>query len=328
MLLRTLCFPLCFVSLLSTQYLFAFDGLTDLVLELRKLGDRGDQQGAARLIPNVMSELRDPQHKTGAAALAWNEVAIFYQRQSDFQESERAYKTSLRILEKQPPSLDLATVFLNLASLYLEIGNRAGHAESICRRGLEIATELYGPEHPGAVDFLITLGAARERLGDREGAKQHLERALALTTNSESPDTGRRKGFVYANIANLHARGNQWTLARDASLNAIRHLEQSLGPTHPDLIRPYVNLARTYEQLRQWQAAVEPLARASRIVEEGFGADHPLMVEILLTSSSIAQKSGRSQQAKDEKRRAKVIAEAQPKSADGSVHVSDLIRRR
>lgn len=313
-----------FVAQSFAQSFAQTDRLTELVLEIRQLNDLGNA-AAGRLMPQLMAELAKPHPNAG---MGWNQAGVCFHYEGDTVSAERAYKMSVRLLEKQTPAtIELANALLNLAGLYLDVGGRTSEAEKLCLRAMKLAMELRGSNAPILADYLQTIGAAREQLGDEAGAREYLQRALAITEDNR--EGKRRKGFILGNLATLDARQNNWRAARDSSLRAVEYLKQCLAPTHPDLARAYLNLARIYEHLRQWELARQNLELAERTIEGSFGLNHPLAAEILTTSATVMRKMGRSREARALDRRAKAIVESQPKSTLGaSVHVSDLTRTR
>ena len=300
------------------------DRLADLIEQMRQFTLVGDHAAVGRLTPEVIEELTKPHPK---AALAWNQVGIYFQVQGDFAEAERAYQQGIRLAEKDGNSAgDLALLLLNLTSLYLETGQGPAHAEVLSRRALKYAIALHGPAAPELANFIYILGAARVEQGDRTDGRRFFEQALDLA--GDSSEGKLRQGFVRANLALLSALDKQWMPAKENFLQSIALMEPALGSSHPDLIRTHLNLSRVYIQLKQWTLAAASVAKAREITEARLGGSHLLMADILITSASIMRKTGHRREARDLDRRAKAITAAQPKNPAASawIHAADLVR--
>lgn len=300
------------------------DRLADLIEQMRQFTLAGDHAAVGRLTPEVMEELTKPHPR---AALAWNQVGIYFQVQGDFAEAERAYQQGIRLAEKDGNSAgDLALLLLNLASLYLETGQGPAHAEVLSRRALKYAIALHGPAAPELANFIYILGAARVEQGDRTDGRRFFEQAVDLA--GDSSEGKLRQGFVRANLALLSALDKQWMPAKENFLQSIALIETALGSSRPDLIRTHLNLSRVYVQLKQWTLAAASVAKARDITEARLGDSHPLMADILITSASILRKTGHGREARDLDRRAQAITAAQPKNPAASawIHAADLVR--
>ena len=299
------------------------DRLTSLVEEMRQLTYAGNHQAAGRLVPVLLGELAKPHPQ---AASGWNQIGVYLHTLGDHAGAEHAYQRGIQLVQKeQDTSGDLASLLLlNLASLYLETGRRPAHAELISRRALRMAIEQYGPASPQLVNFLCTLGAARQQQGDGQNARLYYQQALDLADKNSEGRLSR--GVILASLGVLSARDKEWTQARDLLLQSIQTTEHVLGKSHPESVRAHINLARVYEHLQQWIPASANLKSAREITEAKLDPHHPLMVEILVTSASILRKTGHRREARDLSRRAKEIMAALPKdsAANTWIHAADL----
>lgn len=241
--------------------------------------------------------------------------------------SERAYQRGIRLGGKDSnPSRGQGLLLLNLATLYLESGQRPAYAEALCRRALKHAIEVEGPGSTELGNFLYILAVARQQQGDRKDAWRLFKQAYELAGGGREGEL--RQGLVLGNLAFLSALDHKWSQARESLLESIVVMEPSLGPSHPDLIRTHLNLARVYAQLHHWALASASAARAREITEMRLSPTHPLLAEILRTSASILRKTGRGQEARDLIRQAEAIANARPKdpASQAWVHIADLMK--
>jgi tetratricopeptide (TPR) repeat protein len=299
------------------------DRLKELIQKIQRLSVAGDHRAVGLLVPALRDELAHPHPET---AEAWNELGLYYENEGDHAGAERAYKEGLRVIGKEadPPRWAEPVVLKNLAALYLEGGQRPGYAEVLVRRALKLAVAQFGAHSGALASYLYILGVARAQQGDRNQARQYFQQAFDVAGGT---DRELMRGLILANVVTLAALENEWYQARDSSLESIDLLGRTVGPSHPELIRPYLNLGRVYMHLGEWQSAQNSIEKAREITEARLGPTHPIMVEILTTSAVILRKTGHRNEARDASRRAKRIAASQPiDSAQSWVHVSDLAR--
>lgn len=183
------------------------DRLTDLVEEMRQLTLAGDHRAVGGLAPVLLEELAKPHSN---AAIAWNQVAVHFHTQGDYIKAERAYQQGIRLVEKDanPDGGLEPLLLLNLASLYLETGQRPAVAEVLSRRALTQAIEHYGAASPELANFIYTLGAARQEQGDRNEARRYFQQALDLAPAHLEGKL--RQGTILANIGVLGCTTEKW----------------------------------------------------------------------------------------------------------------------
>ena len=300
------------------------DLITQLVETMRKLSFAGDHLAAGRLVPELVHELAKPHAQ---AALAWNQIGVYHAVQGNFLEGERAYRRGIRLAEQAGNDRGtLALLLLNLGELYLEAGRPAGDAARILTRALNLAEQTYDAKSEELSNFIYVLAAAQNQCGNRKGALALFERALLIA--GSSTDGTLRRGLILANLAVVRAEDGQWYEAKDASLQSIGLLEQNLGVAHPELVPAYLNLARIHRHFKRWDLASSALERARVITETQLGSQHRYMVAILESSAFVLRKTGHRSEAREQARRASLIAASLPraKAAETWIDVSDLRR--
>jgi tetratricopeptide (TPR) repeat protein len=218
----------------------------------------------------------------------------------------------------------LALLLLNLSELYLDSGGRVGHAEKILRRALELADDLYDTDPVKLSQFVYALAVARNQAGDRMGARGLFQRALLLAARTGGANI--QRGLILANLAVLLAEDKQWQEAREMILQALFSLEQALGVAHPQLVPTYLNLARIERQFKRWDLALAALERARVVTETQLGPEHGYMIGILESTAFVLRKTGRHSEAKEQARRAKLLASLLQRPSVGNtwVDVADL----
>ena len=302
------------------------DGLDKLTEEMVRRTAAGDIAGAGRLIPSLLAALEEHGPRHPSAVLAWNQIAVSHHMQGHFAEAEKAYLRAIRLFEKQvESSTGLELLYQNLATLYLDMGGRPGHAETLCRRGLKLAMKRLGPLHPELGRFLYTLGAARQMQNDLIDARRFYQQALSVSTGG-SPAERIRNALIMANLGLLEWKEGRLPAAKDIMMRAITLFEKAADPSHPDLIASYINLARVHEQLHEWSRAGECVRRAREIAESRLGPTHPHLAEILTSSASILRKTGHRKEVLKIEQQVKAILAVQPQDVwrNSSVHLSDL----
>jgi tetratricopeptide (TPR) repeat protein len=298
------------------------DRVTELVETMRQLTFAGDQLAVGRLVDELIKELREKPHPQ--AALAWNQVGIYHAVQGNFAEAEIAYQRGIRLVERVETGREtLALLLLNLSELYLDSGGRVGHAEKILRRALELADDLYDTDPVKLSQFVYALAVARNQAGDRMGARGLFQRALLLAARTGGANI--QRGLILANLAVLLAEDKQWQEAREMILKALSSLEQALGVAHPQLVPTYINLARIERQFKRWDLAMVALERARVVTETQLGPQHGYMIGILESTALVLRKTGRHSEAKEQARRAKLLASLLHHAPVGTwVDVADL----
>jgi tetratricopeptide (TPR) repeat protein len=298
------------------------DRVTELVETMRQLTFAGDQLAVGRLVPELIKELRKPHPQ---APLAWNQVGIYHAVQGNFAESEIAYQRGIRLVERTETGREtLALLLLNLSELYLDFGGRVEQAEKIMRRALNLAEDLYLADPVKLSQFVYALAVARNQAGDRTGARALFQRALLLAAQTGGGNI--QRGLILANLAVLLAEDKQWQEAREMILQALSSLEQALGVAHPQLVPTYINLARIERQFKRWDLAMVALERARVVTETQLGPQHGYMIGILESTAFVLRKTGRHSEAKEQARRAKLLASLLHHAPVGNtwVDVADL----
>ena len=125
---------------------------------------------------------RDPR-----LATSLNNLAILYDAQGKYAETEPLYKRALAIAEKTlgPDHLQVAIFLNNLADLY-RLQGRYAESEPLSKRALAIEKVL-GPDHPQAATTLNNLALLYQDQGQYEEAELLYKRSLAIREKALGP---------------------------------------------------------------------------------------------------------------------------------------------
>ncbi len=115
------------------------------------------------------------------AAQLRNNLAMNYKRLDKFALAEQHYLRSLETLEASHGrnSESVATVFNNLGGLYYAAGF-PDQAKEMFVEGLEIRTNLLGPNHRDVAQAHCNLATACHELRDNDAAKMNFEASLSI----------------------------------------------------------------------------------------------------------------------------------------------------
>lgn len=143
------------------------------------------------------------------ALLLWNQLrekekvsrlhrkmaTVLWEKMSDTEKAEEHYGKALKILEAEPESLELASLYEDMAHMYYRIGD-VTKALSWAEKALEIAKKLNA--HEAIASSYASLGTIFSFTGDWKKAIECLEKALKIALDNGFMDTALR---AYNNLA-------------------------------------------------------------------------------------------------------------------------------
>ncbi|MDY6933189.1 MAG: tetratricopeptide repeat protein [Spirochaetota bacterium] len=119
------------------------------------------------------------------------------------------------------------------------------------------------------------LALALKALGDYEGAKELLKRAMRSAEKNFGPHHP-ATAVSYSNLATVLKDLGDYEGAKGLLEKAMRSDEKNFGADHPSTARSYSNLALVLQDLGDYEGAKGLLEKAMRSDEKNFGADHPI----------------------------------------------------
>jgi len=163
----------------------------------RALLDRGQLGDAERTLRQALALPSDPEGRV----MAYSNLGLIYRRTGRFSDAVDAFESALRIAPHPSLHHNLAMTFMAMAEQEQRQGNAATALDHVrqARSALEAALTLQAA--PGGQTFLqqwdpakthVLLGQVLNSLGDRAGAREHLQTALRLEPSGPVADVARR----------------------------------------------------------------------------------------------------------------------------------------
>jgi tetratricopeptide (TPR) repeat protein len=141
---------------------------------------------------------------------------------------------------------------------------RYADAVALAERSLRIRERAFGPDSPLVAETLITLGASRLWLGDRDQAKRDNQRALSILEHS--PGWEYMLSSPLCNLGELALDEGRFDDAKAMFERALAIDQESLGPDHPDLAFDYAGLGDAELGLGHASRAEPLLSKALRLL--------------------------------------------------------------
>jgi len=151
--------------------------------------------------------------------------------------------------------------------------------------------------------------SVRMAMADYAGARERMERALAIVESAHGPDHPIVANAL-GNLAALHEQTGELTRARELNERVLAIREAVLGPEHPDVAGTLNNLASTLHSSGDLAGAAAAHGRALRIRERALGPDHPAVAKSLSTLAAVVLAQGDAPRARELQTRALAVMEA------------------
>jgi len=231
-------------------------------------------------------EPEDPERVNGL-----NMLAVARYSTGDFSGSIPLYEEAIGLWEHSstPNKGAMATGYHNLGAVYDEIGDHH-RAVEVLERALRLREDLYGANHPLVATTLSVLGDALEGMGDLSKAKACYKRAVQILEKTAPRDPV--LGWVRSKLGWVYLEDQDMSRAAEALQRALRELEGSLGPDHPDAwisLRGLAMVARNRgkeaEARGYYERTVDLLRRTS-------GPNHPDLGRTLVEYASFQLATG------------------------------------
>ena len=162
---------------------------------------------------------------------------------------------------------------------------RASGRTEPAERLYQEALGLAGAQSPLAVSLHRSLGATASERGDWPNARQHLERAIALTERSGSSHLP--WALAATELATLHALSDRHHEASALLDRVMAAVTTAFGEGHPrvaETLRVQGEIAR---MAGNREAAAESFTRALAIAEKSLGPRHPVVAGILVSQAAL-----------------------------------------
>ncbi|UCE96308.1 MAG: tetratricopeptide repeat protein [Candidatus Bathyarchaeota archaeon] len=166
---------------------------------LEKIGDiknLGGEFDACRRYWNEAEMLWWALHKKKNSARLHRKMAhTLWDQMGDTEEAEEKYNKALKILETEPESVELASLYEDMAHMYYRIGDTE-KARFQAQKALELAKKLNA--HKVIASSYTSLGTIFSFTGDREKSVECHEKALKIALDNNYMETALR---TYNNLA-------------------------------------------------------------------------------------------------------------------------------
>ena len=215
------------------------------------------------------------------------------------------YSLSFKLQVLGPEHVDVATIYSDLAWIYMELGD-FGQAKEYEKRALKIKLDKLDLERVDVAASYNALALIYVELGDFEQAKEYQQRALVIQLDKlgqEHVDVARS----YNNLALIYQNSGDFKQAKEYQERALVIQLDKLGQEHVDVAKSYYNFALIYVELGDFEQAKEYQQRALVIQLDKLGPEHVDVATSYNNLALIYQNLGDFKQAKDYQERALVI---------------------
>ena len=183
--------------------------------------------------------------KSAKVAVLFNNMAVVYQAQGDYEKAleyyEKAQAIKEKVLGKDHPST--AGTYNNMAGVYEDKGDYEKALEYY-EKAQAIREKVLGKEHPSTATTYNNMAVVYQAQGDYEKALEYYEKAKAIrekVLGKEHPDTA----STYNNMAVVYEDKGDYEKALEYYEKALIVFEKKLGFEHPNTKIIGANLERT-----------------------------------------------------------------------------------
>jgi len=261
-------------------------------------------------------------------AIALNNLGAVYHFMNKYPEAEHCYRRAMELeatIRWAGDDKPIRSV-LNLAGLYIETG-RYGKAEGLGLRSLAEQEPISRRNGTDYAKLLALLGHLERAQARYLQAQQYCERALAIYKYA-LPE-GRETMETLSNLCILYGESGRSADALTSCEGALG-LAERMRNLEPSLHVSLLANVGALQFLVHGPSDAEPFFnKALFVAENDLGAAHPVIGRILLSYAAVLDRTSRKTQAKECRRRAKVILEAASvtDSRKYTVDLDDLLKK-
>lgn len=196
----------------------------------------------------------------------------------DYAQADKLLQRQASILDADlaaSPSLQLES--LTLRGRMLSLRGAAQDCIALMQPGLPLARGEQARRPPQVSEFYSQLGRCRRAAGERQGARQMFERALAIRREEPEDEAGIVDNLI--DLAALHGDAGERDAAMRGLDDAMRHLQQHVGARHTlaiDILRSRCALRRAQGEMA---AAERDCREALALALQLHGDDHRASVD-------------------------------------------------
>jgi eukaryotic-like serine/threonine-protein kinase len=202
------------------------------------------------------------------------QLASIYQKLRQAERADALFAESLRLRiqlygagSDQVAECLVATGLLRLDQARLE------DAETLVRRGRDLALRTLPPDHPQVIAASLALGRTLRERGAHEEAIAILTQAVALQSGPQVAPAD--AAAALSELADAHYSAGHYEAAEPLYQQLIALHRRQLGETHPMIASDLGSLAAIQQDLGYYAAAEQLSRQALQIIEKYYGADSP-----------------------------------------------------
>jgi non-specific serine/threonine protein kinase/serine/threonine-protein kinase len=262
--------------------------------------DEGKFREAANLARQAMTRFDaadiagDPAARE-ALTSARVELAEILRRDNQLDEAAKLARAALADLDERARGTESHISALFMLGRVEQARGDLEAAEPLLRRAYDLQTKLAGELSDGTVNARNGLADLLVVRGKTEEAESLLRRNVDATRKiygESSPSLG----IAWNNLANATSDiPEKYDEAEKAYLEAIRILEASLEPGHPEIANAHNNLGALYVKTGEFAKAELEHATALRLREASLGPEHPSTISsrmgIALAKNRLGQRA-------------------------------------
>ena len=251
-----------------------------LVRESLLRRDEGKLQDAANLARRAIvlfdaADIRGDATARDALTDARVELAEILRRDSRLDEAARLASTAVGELEAQSRGTERHVAAIFMLGRVQQARGDLEAAEPLLRRTYDLQTKLSGENSDatmnarnGLADLLVVRGKTNE-------AEALLRKNVAVV-RAIYGEPSVNLGIAWNNLANaLSDVPAKYGEAETSYLEAIRLLEETLEPGHPEIATSHSNLGSLYVKTREFEKAAREYRLALQLRLATLGAEHP-----------------------------------------------------
>ncbi|MEM9556755.1 MAG: serine/threonine-protein kinase [Acidobacteriota bacterium] len=226
----------------------------------------GRREDASRLFHRAHGESVE-HFGADSPEAAWASVGIALADTMEGSEERLArLEPALEVMRRTrgPRSRDAMEV-LNLIGNSLAHAGELDDAEAAYRETLDIAREVFGPDHVWSATVLANLGSLLRRQGRDAESLEFLRRGLELYVSNGHGESAIALA-IRNNLAVALAEAGHLEAAEVEYRAALALQETLLGPGHPRVGRTLTNLGRLLMDQGRFHDAAEPVERAVSVL--------------------------------------------------------------
>jgi len=200
--------------------------------------------------------------------------ATNYRYLGDYEKSEEALKSALKIEEKYKAYKETVTTLDSLGNIYRIIGNYKKAIE-LQSMALPRSEKYYGKNHEITAAILENLGSSHRYLGDSKEAMKLHKKSLKIYEGQYGSDHHKTGAAMNKLGMILDDLGNHFE-AEKLMIKALTVAENYYGTEHIESGFPLNNLGIIYGNLGDYHKAKNLLSKAIKIFEDHYGHEHLL----------------------------------------------------